>query len=563
MVAALVRSLSGPRRAPTQHLEDRVRAFVGAGPAEGSDLEAGFWAGPAGADTCPVCLEDLLGLDRDRARLHGCRHGLCLACLQGMEAAAPFGLAFACPLCRAPITGCDVQDPLTLEWSAGPPLAPVAPPTIPLRSMAGVRFQPYGLPPRSRSPPRNPHGILASTPRPAPSDEESPVPASTPRPPPSDEESPVVRARIFASSSGGPALVHLVVQGRRQATDFVLLYDTSGSMERRLSRYLEATCLFVEALSENVRLSLVAFSSTSRQVTPLQPLTRANKDALIAALRALTASGSTYLADGIRRCHRVLQEAGESVSDDLTLVVVTDGEASSRDQWADRSLPALRAEFPRASCVLVTVGGGIDASARHTLIREGEAYIHDTEEQPVAAVAAQILDAVASGSVVGTGLVLDFPETDLVTAPPLHGPEFVLASASSLVLDQVRSNTTYRVVLPSAPTSVTLGGIRVDVEAGPPTPESESERLSLVFHHRVRAAAASRSEATLDALRREWDAIDPRPPAAVHASVVQLIDDACLLLAPNIPVNNRNAAVSRSVTGARSMSRQVSQFLPI
>jgi hypothetical protein len=299
----------------------------------------------------------------------------------------------------------------------------------------------------------------------------------------------VLRVGVTPLTDGRKTLVTLATDGDPSGPfDIILLVDKSASMRPHIGRYKEVVEGVIGRLPDHARATVVPFSSDPCQLNPLQPLTPDSRRAIAGAVDDIEADGCTNLADAVKFCHRILQQAraGGGLSDDTALVLFTDGDASGSAQQANRALPALRREFPDVGVVLVTIGPGISAETRHTIIVRGEGYVHDplAEGSYPSTVVAEILSSVRRGNVQGTNLVLGYSTAEgggELIAPPQFSCSLASGTATC-TLPQVRGGVTTHVLLPSRPTSVTVDGLRVEVQGHVFTRTLVARRLMLRRH---------------------------------------------------------------------------------
>jgi len=563
IAASIANGTHGIVRQPTAALTNAVGAYV----LKRIITDVGGFSAPdffGEHPICPVCLEHLDGMEQ--ARIDGCRHTLCRPCLLAIDATTVNGSP-RCPLCRASIVAYSVQAAGDTGWTPGPGLrtrpspsayrnGPQAVARHFQRSNAGTfPYPPLGRPAPLEVKEAEPPSVLPSVPR---------------TPGPRQQRDMVLRVGVTPLADGGKTLVTLATDGDPSGPfDAILLVDVSASMGPHIARYKQVVDGILGGLPDHARATVVTFSSDPRQRNPLQPLTPDSRRAIAIAVDDIEADGCTNLADAIRFCHRILQQAGD-LSDDTALVLFTDGDASGSAQQANRALPALRREFPDVGVVLVTAGAGIRAETRHTIIDKGEGYFHDplAEGSDPSTVVAEILSSLRRGNVQGTNLLLEYSRAEgggELIAPPQFSCSLASGTATCM-LPQVRGGVTTNILLPSRPTSVTVDGLRVEVEDQLPTAETADLVRRMEVGRRIDDILAPHSDvAPLDraalvrALRSEIagapsDSISP----AARNELLQAAEDALLIVdAPAAAsVNVVNAAVSRTVSGInRSMTK--------
>jgi hypothetical protein len=547
-------------RQPTAALTNAVGAYV----LKRTITDVGGFSAPdffGEHPICPVCLEHLDGMEQ--VRIDGCRHPLCRPCLLAIDATTVNGSP-RCPLCRASIVAYSVQAAGDNGWTPGPGLR--------------TRPSPSAYGPVTRRIQRSNAGTFPYPPsgRPAPLEANAEPPSVLPSVPrtqgPRQQRDMVLRVGVTPLADGGKTLVTLATDGDPSAPfDVILLVDISASMGPHIARYKHVVKGVLGGLPDHARATVVTFSSDPRQLNPLQPLAPDSRRAIDGAVDDIEADGCTNLADALQFCHRVLQQA-EDPSEDTALVLFTDGDASGSAQQANRALPALRREFPDVGVVLATAGAGISAETRHTIIVRGEGYFHDplAEGSDPSTVGAEILSSVRRGNVQGTNLVLEYSPAEgggELIAPPQFSCSFA-SGTGTCTLPQVRGGVTTNVLLSSRPTSVTVDGLRVEVEDQLPTAETADLVRRMEVGRRIDDILAPHSDvvphdraALVRALRSEIasapsDSISP----AARNELLQAAEDALLIVdAPAAASANLvNAAVSRTVSGInRSMTKSI------
>jgi len=178
--------------------------------------------------------------------------------------------------------------------------------------------------------------------------------------------------------------------------DLIVLLDTSGSMMGDpLSQAIRVTTALVETLGEQDSLELIAFSSSVCRWRPEPvPATPEHKQAAVAWLRALRASGGTEMGSGI-------EAAIEGVRADAQrqVVLVTDGQigfeqeivrtiskklpAGSRvhtlgvGSAVNRTLTAGAARAGRGTEVIVGVGEDVEPAVQRLVARTSAPLVDD------------------------------------------------------------------------------------------------------------------------------------------------------------------------------------------
>jgi Ca-activated chloride channel homolog len=166
------------------------------------------------------------------------------------------------------------------------------------------------------------------------------------------------------------------LQTKRPA-NIVLVVDVSGSMEgEKLSGAKGALFSFIEQIeSDRDHVALIAFSSDSRLVQPLEPL---NADNMADQIRQLNAGGGTQLYDAIVFAldHLAQQPGGQDRAQ--VVVAMTDGQSDGSLSTVEQALAAME-----STTIIYTVGYGDDADLdvlqRIAQLGEGQVFPSDPE----------------------------------------------------------------------------------------------------------------------------------------------------------------------------------------
>lgn len=111
--------------------------------------------------------------------------------------------------------------------------------------------------------------------------------------------------------------------------DIVAVLDRSGSMSGEKMQMLHTTVgMMIDHLSENDRLSLVAYDDRVEDVTPLTKMDKAGKAASRAALAKINDRGSTNLHEGLIRGLQVLKDRVTDKNEISSVLLLTDGLAN-------------------------------------------------------------------------------------------------------------------------------------------------------------------------------------------------------------------------------------------
>ena len=157
----------------------------------------------------------------------------------------------------------------------------------------------------------------------------------------------------------------------------VLVIDTSGSMRDggRLEMAQQAARLVVDEVGQEDALGILAFSSASQWVVPLDSIQ--DKAAVLAQIDALRARGGTNMAPALQRARLAL---AESVADRRHLILLTDGISVPGD------FQEIAAELSAAGITLsaVSIGDAADERLLAAMARTAHGrYYHCAESSAV------------------------------------------------------------------------------------------------------------------------------------------------------------------------------------
>ncbi|MCB9994591.1 MAG: VWA domain-containing protein [Hyphomicrobiaceae bacterium] len=113
--------------------------------------------------------------------------------------------------------------------------------------------------------------------------------------------------------------------GERPAANLVFLIDTSGSMDEpdKLPLLIKSFSMMLDALGPDDKVSIVAYAGSAGTV--LDPTPASEKRKILAALRSLSAGGSTAGAEGIELAYQLAEDA--HIDDGVNQVILaTDGD---------------------------------------------------------------------------------------------------------------------------------------------------------------------------------------------------------------------------------------------
>jgi hypothetical protein len=153
--------------------------------------------------------------------------------------------------------------------------------------------------------------------------------------------------------------------------NFVIVFDDSGSMgdpdadgKPKIDTAKNALVEWSKSVPTGANVGLVSFHYG---VWSLQPLTSASKERLISKVRNIEPSGGTPLSEAVKTSFFMLTKQGlkQLGYGEYTMVVITDGEASSRFQLNKR----VHFVLDNSPIQIYTIGFGIGTD--HTLNQPG------------------------------------------------------------------------------------------------------------------------------------------------------------------------------------------------
>jgi Ca-activated chloride channel family protein len=144
-----------------------------------------------------------------------------------------------------------------------------------------------------------------------------------------------------------------------QASDIVVVVDTSGSMEGQKIHFAkQALSALVERLGDQDRFSLVEYNYAARTVVPLSYATPYNKERFLAATSGLVADGSTNMSDGLDRAIGTLTQERDGARPGR-VILLSDGLANAGDSSLSGLSSRARA-LSSQNFALSTMGVGED-----------------------------------------------------------------------------------------------------------------------------------------------------------------------------------------------------------
>ncbi|XVE99299.1 hypothetical protein REPUB_Repub03eG0186800 [Reevesia pubescens] len=115
-------------------------------------------------------------------------------------------------------------------------------------------------------------------------------------------------------------------QNPRAPVDLVTVLDISGSMAgTKLALLKRAMGFVIQNLGCNDRLSVIAFSSTARRLFPLRQMSDIGRQQALQAVNSLVANGGTNIAEGLRKCAKVMEDRREK-NPVASIILLSDGQ---------------------------------------------------------------------------------------------------------------------------------------------------------------------------------------------------------------------------------------------
>ena len=198
-----------------------------------------------------------------------------------------------------------------------------------------------------------------------------------------------------------------VQNDERRPTHFILLLDTSGSMEieNRLTSVKNCVRFMLNFLKPSDRISIIRFSNTAEITVSFQATTVENRMIIERHIDSLVAGGSTNLSAGLLKVRDVMATASASAIASASamktgLVILTDGFANMgmNDEPSLRSLTGMLRQ-QNVNMSVSTIGYGIDHAAqllRNIALEGGGSYNIITSEEQVGGVFAEVLGGLVS-----------------------------------------------------------------------------------------------------------------------------------------------------------------------
>ena len=208
----------------------------------------------------------------------------------------------------------------------------------------------------------------------------------------------------FVNVPGVPQLLGVKLKGaitqNRLPTHFILLVDTSGSMEidNRLGSVKNSVNYLLNFLTPADRISVVTFNNSATNVIVNQAITPENRMVLMHHISNIRASGSTNLSAGLLNIRNILQGTVDGMK--TGLVILTDGYANmgmTSQEQLSRIIQDMKLQYSALS--VNTIGYGLSHNGdllQGLALQGGGAYNIVHSEEHVATVFGSILGGLVS-----------------------------------------------------------------------------------------------------------------------------------------------------------------------
>jgi hypothetical protein len=203
---------------------------------------------------------------------------------------------------------------------------------------------------------------------------------------------------------GVPQLLGVKLKGavtqNRLPTHFILLVDTSGSMEidNRLGSVKNSVDYLLNFLTPADRISVVTFSNSAENILVNQAITPENRMILMHHISNIRASGSTNLSAGLLNVRNILQGTVDGMK--TGLVILTDGYANmgmTSQEQLSRIIQDMKVQH--SSLSVNTIGYGLSHNGdllQGLSLQGGGSYNIVHSEENVATVFGSILGGLVS-----------------------------------------------------------------------------------------------------------------------------------------------------------------------
>jgi len=177
-----------------------------------------------------------------------------------------------------------------------------------------------------------------------------------------------LRQRILNINSNATQIVPMLVTllskdisgTEKTSIDLVCVIDKSGSMQGRKIQLLKDTFkVLMDLLSDNDRLSIVTFESSSQRITPLLAMNEKGKKETLTSINEIHAGGGTSIASGMNTALEILKQR-RMVNNVTGIFLLSDG-LDGGAEVSVKNLVEKYDNFPNSSNISInTFGFGDD-----------------------------------------------------------------------------------------------------------------------------------------------------------------------------------------------------------
>ena len=178
------------------------------------------------------------------------------------------------------------------------------------------------------------------------------------------------------TEDGIPVRITGFLGAGEQAVTAVLVIDHSGSMEgSKMAGAQEAAKVFVSMTREGMdSLGILVFDDVIDTLSPLKPVSHADKDALTRQIDAVSADGGTAFHDAVYAALEQLQGA----SGRTVVIALTDGKDNESRRSVDQVITFAKDNHVPVYTIGLGSGGDIDTSRLKKLAQETGGEFHQT-----------------------------------------------------------------------------------------------------------------------------------------------------------------------------------------
>ncbi|KAF6167834.1 hypothetical protein GIB67_027612 [Kingdonia uniflora] len=184
----------------------------------------------------------------------------------------------------------------------------------------------------------------------------------------------LIHLKAPVTTSKSNPVINQMSQNSRTPVDLVTVLDVSGSMAgTKLALLKRAMGFVIQNLGPSDRLSVIAFSSTSRRLFHLRRMTDSGRQQALQAVNSLVSNGGTNIAEGLRKAAKVMEERIEK-NPVSSIILLSDGQDTYT--VAGRSVSGPRPDYqsllPSSASFQIPVhtfgfGSDHDAASMHAI----------------------------------------------------------------------------------------------------------------------------------------------------------------------------------------------------